>query len=116
MRSSTASRLSRAIWLVALLALAAQPGLAGYAQPLSCLPGGTYIPTDLGTPDAQGAVRTATMGAVTDKLGFTFKVPADSAASLYIGDQWFDLDLFLYVQGACPAGAWESLVRAWSVR
>jgi hypothetical protein len=82
---------------------------------VKCLPS-NYIPTDLGTPDAQGAVRTATMDSVTDRLGYAFSVPTDSAASLYIGDQWFDLDLFLYVQGACRAGSWESVVRAWSVR
>jgi hypothetical protein len=35
-------------------------------------------------------------------------------ASLYVGDQWYDLALSLYAQGSCPAASWERLVSTWS--
>ena len=31
-----------------------------------------------------------------------------------MGDQWYDLDLYLYARGRCPEGSWNALVRAWS--
>lgn len=87
-----------------------------HAQSTACLQGGDYIPADMGVPGAQGVNESASMTDAGQKLGYTFRATQDRAASLYIGDQWFDLDLFLYVQGQCPAGSWESLVRSWSVR
>jgi hypothetical protein len=91
------------------------PGEA-YGQALECLQGQSHIPIDLGTPNAQGAVYPDTLSSPAEKHGFYFSVPARSAASLYVGDQWFDLDMYLYVRGRCPQGSWEKLVRTWSAR
>ncbi|HEY1291742.1 MAG TPA: hypothetical protein VGJ60_01510 [Chloroflexota bacterium] len=87
-----------------------------HSQPLECLQGQNHIPIDMGTPDAQGVVRPDTLSNPAEKHGYYFSVPTRSAASLYVGDQWFDLDMYLYVRGKCPQGSWEKLVRTWSAR
>ena len=86
------------------------------SQSLACLPGGNHVPIDLGTPDAQGVTWPDALSNPGEKHGFYFSVPVRSAASLYVGDQPFDMALYLYMRGRCPQGSWESLVRAWSAR
>jgi hypothetical protein len=92
------------------------PAAGVHSQTLECLQGQNHTPIDLGTPDAQGVTWPDTLSNPAEKHGFYFSVPAPSAASLYVGDQWFDLDLFLYMRGRCPEGSWEKLVRTWSAR
>jgi hypothetical protein len=87
-----------------------------HGQALECLQGLNHIPIDMGTPDEQGVSIPDTLSTAAEKHGFYFSVPKRSAASLYVGDQLFDLDLYLYRRGGCPAGSWERLVRTWSAR
>ena len=85
-------------------------------QALECLQGSNHIPIELGTPDEEGVTVPDHMSTAAEKHGYYFSVPQRSAASLYVGDQLFDLDLYLYVRGRCPEGSWERLVRTWSAR
>lgn len=87
-----------------------------YGQAVECVPGGNHVPIDLGTPDAQGVTREDRLGNAGEKHGFYFKVPNPSASFVYVGDQWYDLDLFLYARGRCGANGFETLFRTWSVR
>ena len=89
---------------------------AVHGQGLECLQGLHHIPIDMGTPDAQGVSMQDTLSNAAEKHGFYFSVPVRSAASVYVGDQLFDLDLYLYRRGRCPDGSWEKLVRTWSAR
>jgi hypothetical protein len=89
---------------------------AVYSQTLECLQGQNHIPIEMGAPDAEGVVRPDTLSNPSEKHGYYFSVPARSAAALYVGDQWFDLDMYLYMRGRCPRGSWEKLVRTWSAR
>jgi hypothetical protein len=89
---------------------------AVHSQGLDCLQGLHHIPIDMGTPDAQGVSWRDTLSNAAEKHGYYFSVPTRSAASLYVGDQLFDLDLYLYRRGKCPDGSWEKLVRTWSAR
>ena len=91
------------------------PG-AAQGQAFECLQGQSHQRIDLGTPDAEGVSKADRLASPGEKHGFYFSVPERSAASLYVGDQWFDLDLYLYMRGRCPQGSWERLVRTWSAR
>jgi hypothetical protein len=87
-----------------------------HSQALECLSGENHIRIDMGTPDEQGFTLADTLSNAAEKHGYYFSVPVRSAASLYVGDQLFDLDLYLYRRGQCPPGSWEKLVRTWSAR
>jgi hypothetical protein len=55
----------------------------------------------------------------TQKAAFNFTVPAGptQALTVYVGDQWYDLDLALYKRGSCVASyAWQVRVAAISQR
>src|SRR5262249_49158790 len=111
-------RLRRLLLFASLLPVMAAlwSPLVGYSQALVCLQGRNHVPIELGRTNAEGVVWPDTLSNPAEKHGFYFTVPARSAASLYVGDQWFDLDMYLYVRGKCPKGSWEKLVRTWSAR
>jgi hypothetical protein len=92
------------------------PGQAGAQQQLDCLPDPDANRIDLGTPDASGTTRSARLGSPTDSVGFRFEVPQTSVSLLYVGDEWYDIDLYLYARSRCPKGSWDEVIRAWSVR
>ena len=93
----------------------AQPDGTAHAQVLGCMPDPDQTRIDLGLPTAGGANAQVAPANPSDSLGFHFTVAQPSAAALYIGDQWYDLDLYLYAKGRCATG-WDQLIRAWSVR
>ena len=99
-----------------MVTLCALPAAATGAQGLACLPSPEANRIEMGAPDPEGVNRSIGLRSTDDSVGFHFTVPADSAVLLYVGDQWFDLDLYLYARGRCPAGSWEQLIRAWSTR
>jgi hypothetical protein len=93
-----------------------QPAAGAAGQTQTCLQSGDYVPVDLGVPTATGQDQTARLDSPDQKLAYRFSVPQSSMASLYVGDQWYDLALYLYEQGSCPDGSWERLILAWSAR
>jgi len=101
--------------VVPALAVTSAPAVV-HGQAQECLQGLHHIPIEMGTPDAQGVTTLDTLSNAAEKHGYYFSVPTRSAASVYVGDQLFDLDLYLYRRGRCPEGSWEKLVRTWSAR
>lgn len=65
-----------------------------------CASGGrapAIVPTySLGTPGADGANLVERLDPVTDQIAVTFKVTQPRAAQIYVGDQWYDMDLALF--------------------
>ena len=65
-----------------------------------CASGGRVpgiVPTfNLGTPNAEGANLQERLDPVTDQIAVTFRVTEPRAAFVYVGDQWYDLDLALF--------------------
>jgi len=84
-------------------------------QPPACIPGTEHVEMDFGAPDSNGVTRQDRLGSAGEKHGYFFNVPKLSSAFVYVVDQWYDLDLFLFRRGACAPGSWETLARAWSV-
>ncbi|MCC6179691.1 MAG: hypothetical protein IT305_30640 [Chloroflexi bacterium] len=73
-----------------------------------CVVGSATDEVDAGTPSAEGMTRQVQFAAASDKAAFNFTIPSAPevkalAASVYVGDQWYDLDLALYRHGACKA-------------
>jgi hypothetical protein len=102
--------------LVALTVTAAAPPLAG-AQGLGCIADPDQNRIEMGTPDAAGNSQHVDLADPSVTVGFHFTTTEPHSALLYIGDQWYDLDLYLYVRGICKGQVgWEKLIRAWSVR
>lgn len=100
---------------VILVLSALTPASTG-AQGLACIPDPDANRIEMGTPGANGVNRSIGLRTPDDTIGFHFSVPQDSAVLLYVGDQWFDMDLYLYARGRCPTDSWEKLIRAWSTR
>src|SRR3712207_6536641 len=111
-------RLALGVGLSSILAVAAVLALSTAAggQGIGCDSVGDYILAEIGVPSAEGTTLPAQLSSPEERLGVHFTVGRASAASLYVGDQLYDLDLYLYARGRCPAGRWSSLVRAWSTR
>jgi hypothetical protein len=65
-----------------------------------CASGGrapAVVPTyALGTPGADGSNLQERLDPVTDQMAVTFRVTQPRAAFVYVGDQWYDLDLALF--------------------
>ena len=106
----------RQVGLVAGTCVALLAPMAVHGQTVECLRGDNHVQIDMGTPDEQGTTREDTLGSPGEKHGYYFIVPERSAAALYVGDQLYDLDLYLYQRGDCAAGSWQKLVRTWSAR
>ena len=76
-------------------AIVAQPGEAR-AQASVC-GRSEVIPTeDLGVPTAEGTARESQLAQVDDERAFRFIVSDPSTVYVYVGDQWYDLDLAVY--------------------
>lgn len=85
---------------------AAEPRAPGsLGEPVSniagvCGSGGrapAVVPTyALGTPGADGSNLQERLDPVTDQMAVTFRVTTPRAAFIYVGDQWYDLDLALF--------------------
>jgi hypothetical protein len=107
------------LFLAVALAVATVPGaapLAG-AQGLGCIPDPDQTRIEMGTPNGQGNSQHIDFPDPSGSVGFHFTTTTPTASLLYIGDEWYDLSLFLYVRGTCKGtGGWERLIRAWSVR
>jgi hypothetical protein len=102
--------------LVAVMIPTAATPLAS-AQALGCIPDPDQNRIEMGTPDGQGNSQHVDLTDPSVVVGFHFTTMQPDSALLYIGDQWYDLDLYLYVRGVCKnQGGWEKLIRAWSVR
>src|SRR6202158_4618463 len=87
------------------------------AQGLGCISDPDQNRIDMGVPNAEGNSQHADLADPAVTVGFRFATTQPNAALLYIGDQWYDLDLYLYVRGVGRSqGGWEKLIRAWSVR
>ena len=76
-----------------------------YSQSVECVQTSTP-PINIGTPGADGVTRQEKLAQAGDKIRYAFHVPSPSSAFIYVGDQWYDLDLALFTQGHCVA-AWE---------
>jgi hypothetical protein len=106
------------LFLAVVLAAATIPAatpLAG-AQGLGCIPDPDQTRIEMGTPDGQGNSQRIDFPDPSGSVGFHFTTTAPTASLLYIGDEWYDLNLFLYARGVCKGAGWEKLIRAWSVR
>jgi hypothetical protein len=86
------------------------------AQGLGCIPDPDQTRIEMGTPDGQGNSLRIDFPDPSVSVGFHFTTTAPTASLLYIGDEWYDLNLFLYARGVCKGAGWEKLIRAWSVR
>jgi hypothetical protein len=86
------------------------------AQVLGCIPDPDLNRIEMGAPDAQGNSQHVDFSDPSVSVGFHFTTSTPTASLLYIGDQWYDLNLFLYARGVCEGAGWEKLIRAWSVR
>jgi hypothetical protein len=101
---------------LALTALNPAPHAVG-AQGLGCIPDPDQTRIELGAPNAEGTTKHADLTDPSVSVGFHFTTTQPDAALLYVGDQWYDLNLYLYVRGVCKGtDGWEKLIRAWSVR
>lgn len=85
--------------LLAILALqiVALPS-TGSAQQVVCEESPHAPPEDLGTPGQDGTTVETTLEAVGDQAAYRFRVPEASTAYVYVGDQWYDLDLALWYE------------------
>jgi hypothetical protein len=103
---------------IGLLVLGLLPhSRAAVAQGLGCIPDPDQNRIEMGTPDEAGNSQHVDLADPNVTVGFHFTTTQPEAALLYIGDQWYDLDLYLYARGICKTqGGWEKLIRAWSVR
>jgi hypothetical protein len=98
------NRHSRVVLLAAFLATlllepAPRPALSQESCPLEFYPhSGLEIETcQLGTPNAEGETRSAALSQTDERKAFRFHVGAEpQAAHIYLGDQWYDLDVALY--------------------
>ena len=103
--------------LVIVVVLAAAVVSPVGAQGLGCIPDPDQQRIELGAPGADGTTQHVALSDPSVAVGVHFTVTQADAALLYIGDQWYDLSLYLYIRGSCKAqGGWEKLIRAWSVR
>jgi hypothetical protein len=109
-------RIQGGLVFAALCVLALVLPAGAQAQALGCTPDPDQTRMELGTPNAEGITLSTTLSDTSAAVGFHFMVAEASAASLYIGDQWFDIDLYLYARGRCASGSWEKLIRSWSAR
>jgi hypothetical protein len=96
-------RIGRAILLAGLVASllvvpSPEPAL-GQARVCLTESGGTLPASiDLGTPGEQGVTQQPRLNSPEEILAFKFRVPDGGAKAVYVyvGDQWFDIDLALY--------------------
>ena len=95
------TRLTRAVAaaaLVVLLLMLAQPGLAAgpAAHP-------SRAAHDLGTPRADGVTMVDSLGSYPQANAYIFRVAdGSSAAHVYLGDLWYDVDVLLWHASMLP--------------
>lgn len=81
-----------------------------YAQESAvCLPS-NEITGDLGTPSDEGVNFQSNLNQITDVRRWLFRVPAGRTVYVYVGDQWYDLDLGVF------SGQQEQAIACWRVR
>jgi len=88
-------------------------------EELGCKPSENADEYNLPNVDATGETRPVSLSAASRKAAFNFVLPAGPAQALtvYVGDQWYDLDLALYPKGSCKAAyAWQVKAAAISQR
>ena len=104
--------------LIAVPALAPAPtAVLGQQGPLTtCSPASHSTVFNVGAVDAQGVTREDKLASAGEKHGYAFTLTKMSAAFIYVGDQWYDLDLYLYPRALCPPDTWSGFIGAWSIR
>ena len=117
------SNLARHAVLVAMVAatVAVEPHAAGVAlgqavpQQICGSSGG--VPRPIGQPDANGwTSREESLANVDERKRYQFSVKEKGTAYVYVGDQWYDLNLGLYsVKSATDVGCWQVQVRGTSI-
>lgn len=90
--------------------------LVAYGQPTTqCSAGSSQVQRDLQSPTAEGTTIQDRFDSPTERHSYLFKVADPRAAFIYVGDQWYDLDMVLYSRGRCAVfAAWEVLAKAYS--
>jgi hypothetical protein len=86
-------------WIASLLVLPAHQPVHGQARVCLTESGGVLpSSTDIGTPGEQGVTVQQQLGSPEQILAFKFTVPegGPKAVYVYVGDQWYDIDLALY--------------------
>lgn len=84
-------------------------------QTAQCSAGSAQVQKDLQTPTAEGTTIQDRLDSPVERHSYTFKAGDGRAAFIYVGDQWYDLDLVLYSRGQCAVlAAWEVLAKAYS--
>lgn len=112
-------RMRRALLLASMtLSLMVVPGpTQAQTQPQpqagECRPSATAVERDLGAPTPEGTAVQDKLASVAAPNGYIFTVARPSAAFVYLGDQWFDLDLALYSRGQCIA-TWDITLKGYS--
>lgn len=98
------SRLTLLTVLLAAMALVPTAPTA-FGQANACVDG-TYSEVLLPkSPDEEGSAVEDQLGDVTEKHGYVFELTEPGAAFVYVGDQWYDLDLALFGRGDCAVRA-----------
>jgi hypothetical protein len=69
---------------------------AASAQAPVCERGLPVDTIELGTPTSEGTVRQERLDSPADSKAFRFSVSDPSSAFVYVGDQWFDLDMAVF--------------------
>jgi hypothetical protein len=111
MRRLTAVLVIAILALVGLLRPADQPS-AVQAQSTVCETAGAEVPMrELGSPDAEGVtVPQIRLASPTDRVAYRFVVAAPRTGFVYVGDQWYDLDLALYsITRSQTVACWQTL-------
>ena len=89
------------------LAQDADPDVSG------CVVGTATSEQNIGAPNAEGITQKVQFGDASEKAAFNFTVSGGGdvkarTVAIYVGDQWYDLDLALYPKGTCRAAAqWQ---------
>lgn len=100
-----------AVVLIALSLQTVTPGATvATAQDGTCIPSGNVV-ADLGTPGQDGATYVDRMARITDIHAYRFRSPGGLEAQIYVGDQWYDLDLGVYSVAANQTLACWQLTR-----
>jgi hypothetical protein len=100
--------------VTAIIAIAAFQAPGVHSQQAQCT--SEHAAKPFNQPDANGTTVEDRLDTVTSRNGYRFRVPPNSSAYLYVGDQWYDLDLAVFGQGACPVAAWSVQAVAASAR
>ncbi len=90
---------------IGTIALVTKPPDVAHGLQTSC--SSAHTPKPFAQPDANGTTVEDRLDVVTARNGYRFTVPPNTSTFVYVGDQWYDLDLAVFGRGPCPVAAWS---------